>query len=359
MRILHLAAGNRWTGAAAPAFAEVEALRSAGIEAHYAYVGGYKLERKIGHLPFAHAIIDQAQNPISFWRSVQRIRRLVERERIDVIHAHLTHDHWLARLAAGEQTLVARTWHSRRVLRMDPLSRSLLKATHVPFVVNAGFADSPALAGRSVDFTPPPLDHRQFSAEGENVRAMYGLAPDTPLMTVIGKLAAGRGFEDALKTFACMRRNLPAAKLMVIGHGEHRPLLETLSRGIGIAGDVIWAGYHEHDLAEHYRAANALLFTAKGSDEGHRAVLEAMACGVPPVAYPIEGIAALLGDLGATLISQEGSPSSLAARAEEVLRDGGLAGRVAARSQEFGYARAARRLLDGYARAAEPVKVGL
>src|SRR6185369_2565161 len=38
MKVLHLAAGNRWTGAAAPAFAEVEALRMAGADAHYAYV---------------------------------------------------------------------------------------------------------------------------------------------------------------------------------------------------------------------------------------------------------------------------------------------------------------------------------
>jgi glycosyltransferase involved in cell wall biosynthesis len=351
MRVLHLAAGNRWTGAAAPAFAEVEALRQAGVEAHYAYVGGYKLEAKIGHHDFAHAIIDRAQNPWSFWRSVQRIRQLVEREAIDVIHAHLTHDHWLARMAAGPKA-VARTWHSRRVLRSDMLSRSLVNATQAHFVVNAEFVDAPALAGRSATFTPPPLDHRQFTAEGENVRAIYGLEPGVPLVLVIGKLSAGRGFEDAFRTFACLRKNVPEAKLMVIGHGEHRPLLETLSRGIGVANDLIWAGYHEHDLAEHYRAADLMLFTARGSDEGHRAVLEAMACGVPPVSYPIEGIAALAGDLGATLISQEGSPSSLAVRAEAVLRDRGLAARVAARSSEFGYARAAERLMEGYARVA-------
>ena len=35
MKILHLAAGNRWTGAAAPAFAEVEALRAAGAVCLY------------------------------------------------------------------------------------------------------------------------------------------------------------------------------------------------------------------------------------------------------------------------------------------------------------------------------------
>ena len=57
MKILHLASGNRWTGAAAPAFAEVEALRAAGVDAHFAYVGGYKLETKLAGHSFAHPII--------------------------------------------------------------------------------------------------------------------------------------------------------------------------------------------------------------------------------------------------------------------------------------------------------------
>ena len=97
MRILHLAAGNRWTGAAAPAFAEVDALRAAGVDAHYAFVGGYKLEKKIGHLDFAHALIEKAQNPAAFARTV---RALASLGKFDFVHAHLTYDHWLARFIA-------------------------------------------------------------------------------------------------------------------------------------------------------------------------------------------------------------------------------------------------------------------
>src|SRR5207237_6548734 len=84
LRILHLAAGNRWTGAAAPAFAEVEALRAAGAHAHYAYVGGYKLEAKIGHLDFAHALIEKSQNPAAFARTVRALASLGP---IDFAHA--------------------------------------------------------------------------------------------------------------------------------------------------------------------------------------------------------------------------------------------------------------------------------
>src|SRR3954452_20970325 len=91
MKVLHLAAGNRWTGAAAPAFAEVEALREAGVDAHYAYVGGYKLQAKLAHHDFAHPLIEKAQNPFSFSRTVAKLEHMVEQHGFDIIHAHLTY----------------------------------------------------------------------------------------------------------------------------------------------------------------------------------------------------------------------------------------------------------------------------
>src|SRR5436190_13489955 len=100
MKVLHLASANRWTGAAAPAFAETEALREAGIDAHYAYVGGYKLQAKLARVGFAHPIIDKAQNPRAFVRTLQAIDRLHDHHRFDIIHAHLSYDHWLAGFVA-------------------------------------------------------------------------------------------------------------------------------------------------------------------------------------------------------------------------------------------------------------------
>jgi hypothetical protein len=299
LRILHLAAGNRWTGAAAPAFAEVEALRAAGHDAHYAYVGGYKLQAKIGHHDFTHPIIEKAQNPVSFVRSIRAIDRLVHQHGFDVVHAHLTYDHWLARLVARDHPSLrlARTFHSRRVLRRDPLSRS---------------------------FHP---DGPRIAAEG-------------PLVTVIGKLSAGRGFEEAIHTYAALRERM-ACRLMIIGHGEHRPALESLVRSLAL--DVFFAGYHEDDLAEHYRASDLLLFTARGSDEGHRAVLEAMACGIPVATMPIEGVDALVPP---EWIATSSTPEALADVAASLLthRPAG----VYERSLEFGYERAAARLLSAY-----------
>jgi glycosyltransferase involved in cell wall biosynthesis len=349
MKVLHLASGNRWTGAAAPAFAETEALRQAGIDAHYAYVGGYKLQKKIGHHDFTHPIIARAQNPFSFARTADTIARLIDHHRFDIVHAHLTYDHWLAYFAVrGDRPAIVRTFHARRVLRGDPLTRWLIARTAGICVINDSFVDASLIRERAPVFTPPPIDQRQFTPSGRDVRAHYNLGPDVLLLLAIGKLSKDRGFEEVLRTYAVVQREMANARLMIVGHGEHRPALEAIARELVI--DVIWAGYHEDDLADHYRAADILLFTARGSDEGHRALLEAIACGVIPVTYPLEGMTALLGDLAPSLIADVATPDAVASKVIAVSRGDvdELRRRVYEQSERFGYEQAAARLVGVY-----------
>lgn len=355
MKILHLAAGNRWTGAAAPAFAEVEALRGARTDAHYAYVGGYKLQAKLAHHDFVHPVIARAQNPVSFLRSAAALDRLVTEHRFDFLHAHLTYDHWLARFVArGRRRLhIARTFHSRRTLRNEPFTRSLLAGTDVICVVSDALATAPVLRARDVIFTPPPLDTGQFNPDGPDVRQRYGIAPEVPVLIAIGKMSKDRGFEAVLETFARVREWRGDARLLLIGHGEHRPALEEHARSLSIDGAVIWAGYHENDLAEHYRAADVLLFTAPGSDEGHRAVIEAMGCGVAPATFPIDGMPALFGELSARHIASTTTAGDLAAVTIELLHQDRkrVGSEVNQRAELFSYEKAARRLIDAYSTA--------
>jgi len=351
MRVLHLAAGNRWTGAAAPAFAEVAALREAGVDAHYAYVGGYKLEQKLARVGFAHPAIAKAQNPVSLIRTAAALEHLIDHHGFDVVHAHLTYDHVLARFIAGrEKVRIVRTFHSRRVIRGDVFTGALIRRTDALCAINDALAEAPAIRGRFVLYTPPPLDTRQFTPEGPDVRAAYHVEEGALLLVAIGKLDPARGFEDVLRTFSLVRQSIAGARLMIIGHGPHRPALEALAQSLGVA--PIWAGYHEDEdgLAEHYRAADVLLFTARGSDEGHRAVIEAMGCGVVPATYRIDGLPAILGPLGATSLASSPTPAALAERVVEIAQGDLAASRrdAFARSAEFSYAKAAERLMKLY-----------
>ncbi|MFN2237786.1 MAG: glycosyltransferase family 4 protein [Thermoanaerobaculia bacterium] len=318
--ILHLASFDRWTGAAAPALSEVEALRRRGVESHYGYVGGGGLERRVGALPFTHPVLGREQDPVRAVKAARRLRDLIERTRATVVHAHLTHDHWMARLAVREldQVLLIRTFHSRRTIRRDPVTRWLLARSAGICVINATFMGAPALAGWPVTFTPPPVDETVF-VRGPGVRGRYGIPDGVPLLGFIGKVARDRGFEDAIRILVLVRRIHPRARLLIIGKGPHRAALEELSRALGVAEAVIWAGYHEEDLVEHLRTPDLMLFTAPGSDEGHRAIVEALCCGIPVVSYPLFGVRELMGPLGDRLLAPESTPEAAAAVCDALL----------------------------------------
>jgi glycosyltransferase involved in cell wall biosynthesis len=133
--------------------------------------------------------------------------------------------------------------------------------------------------------------------------------------------------------------------MMIIGHGEHRTALEEFAGALDIAGDVTWAGYHEDDLADHYRASDVLLFTARGSDEGHRAILEALGCGVPVATYPLDGVQALVGRES---IAAASDPEALAETAASLLQHAGARREAWERSRDFGYEKSAARLIAAY-----------
>lgn len=349
MRVLHLASFNRWTGATAPALAEAEALQEAGVEALFGFVGNHKLEERLRDTAFAHPIIEQSQNPASMFRSMQAITRFAQERGVEILHAHLTYDHVLATMVAQRLGLrVVRTFHSRRTLRRDPFTRSLMRRTHGVAVVNDTFLQR--VESDNAVFTPPPVNQRIFRPDGPNARQTLGLAADHPVVGLIGKVSPHRGFEDAFETFALVRQSMPRARMVVVGHGPHRDSLEALARKLSIAGQTIWVGYHEEDLPEYFRVMNTMMFTRTGSDEGHRAVIEALACGVPVGCFPLPGVSTLLGKLSSRLLAREEKPEALAPVIVGQLQRPIEAPECVAATELNSYANTAQRLIDLYRR---------
>ena len=350
--MLHLTSFDRWTGASAPAYAEVEALRKSGVDAHYAFAGGSSLEEKVGHQPFAHPILHRAQTPRAVIRSVSSLRKLVREEGFELIHSHLSHDHWLGYIARRPMNGVAlvRTFHAARALRADMLTRRLVAGTDAVAVVSPALEEYPLIEGRQVRVTAPPAEP-QYHPNGPSVRPSLALSPNENLIGFIGKISPGRGFEEAIRTLAVLRARHQKFRLMIIGRGEHRFHLEKLASKLGVDREIIWAGYHEHDLPEHFRAVDLMLFTARGSDEGHRAIIEAISCGTPVASYPIPGTEFILGSLSPKLVSTECTPESLADVVEKVVRPETLSplrAQAATEASRFSYDMTAQQLLALY-----------
>ena len=117
------------------------------------------------------------------------------------------------------------------------------------------------------------------------------LGESTLLVGGAGHIAPRKGFDRLLRAFA--EAGVPDAKLAILGDGEHRGELERLASTLGISDQVVWLG-HRADGAGIIAAFD--LFVLSSDNEGMANVmLEAMAAGVPTVAYDISGVRTALG----------------------------------------------------------------
>ena len=319
MRVLHIIASEKWTGAAAVVWDWTQALGAAGVEAQFAFVGGSYLARRLSPMGAARPLFGRTHGFGSLRADRRRLRDTLLRERFDVVHAHLSHDHYLALASVGGTgARLVRTIHHLNHARRDPFSRFLFRRTSAFSYANQ------AIAARGPHPGPvhsPVVDSAHFAPGERPVEALgrLGAPGDAWIAGTVGKMARGRGHDQAIEAASAVE----GAVLLHVGKGEHQPALLAQAARLGSAGRNIWAGYQEEALPDLYRCMNVFLFAASGSQQGQRAILEAMASGLPVVALPVPGVLDLVTDGVEGIIANDVAGLSAALerlRADEALR---------------------------------------
>ncbi len=160
----------------------------------------------------------------------------------------------------------------------------------------------------------PVVDRDRFlpGARDEALLRSFGVPGGSFVVGTIGKIAPGRGQDAAVRILA--RIGEPSIVLLQIGKGEREDEIRRLAGSLGVGGRSFGTGYQEDLLPDLYRSMDAFLFTASGADQGHRAVLEAMASGLPAVSLSVPGIedARLPAGSGLVCRTEEEAAASLA-----------------------------------------------
>ncbi len=354
MRVLHIVAGEKWTGIAAVVYDWTRALVDAGVEAQFAFVGESPLARRIEGPGWVRPLLTRPHGIRGTLRDAPALRATLRRERFDAIHAHSSHDHALAAAAAGgkgSRIRIVRTLHHLRHARPDAFMRSVFRRTDAFAFANRAIAEAAGGAGATGPVHSPVVDTNLFSPRTgpKSARAMAGIPEGVFVVGTVGKLAPGRGHEEAIAAAAPLGE---AAMLLHVGKGEHLPALRSLAEQLGSSSRNIFVGYQDEALPDFYRAMDVFLFTASGSQQGQRAMLEAMAAGVPVVALPVPGVSDVLTDgvegfVAADVSAARDALRRLAAEPELRARLGAAARRRAAAFSAAAFASSAR---DFYAR---------
>jgi phosphatidylinositol alpha-1,6-mannosyltransferase len=354
LTVLHLVANRWWTGSAEPVIRLATGLRARGHHVLLGLIAGDRFEQKAreaGLEPLGGLSLEVRGNPIRALADLRRVREIVRTHRVDVVHVHHSHDHWLGWLGRGRAGLV-RTFHNARAVRPGWPATALYRRTDALIAVSREIEERGRRAGIPADRLARvdgvvDLSRFEHGDGGAAIRKEFELG-DAPVLGCVARLAPRRGHELLIRGFQLVLHDHPRSRLLLVGKGESRARLEALIGELGLGREVLFTGYRDADLPGVLQALDGFALMGAGSDESCRAALEAMAAGRPVVGRRVGALPETVVHGVTGLLVDEDRPESVAAALRALLAEParaaamGEAGRERARALFAPDAHAAR-----------------
>ncbi|HRC87787.1 MAG TPA: glycosyltransferase, partial [Thermoanaerobaculia bacterium] len=278
------------------------------------------------------------ESPLYFRFAERALARLVQRERIELLHAHwlLPNGYVAARVARRLGLPLAITLHGSDIFMAERNSlfrrmarTTLASASHVT-------SCSPELAERLLAISGGAHRERvlvvangtdvvpdESSEEaGRALRRRFGWGEGERLVVAVGRMVDKKGFRDLVAAGERFLARFPQVRLVFGGGGDLQPALEAQARAAGLGGRVSFTGGLSHpDVLALIAAAEIFVMPSirdvKGNVDGLPiVVLEAMAAGKPVVATDVSGIPLAVEPGKTGLLVPERQPAALAAAVE-------------------------------------------
>jgi glycosyltransferase involved in cell wall biosynthesis len=184
---------------------------------------------------------------------------------------HTRFDHYAGHYGVGFLTPLVRSYlrrfHQRTVATLVP-TKALAQELQAMGISNA------RLLRRAVDtqlFHPNRRD--------DALRTSWGVDAATPVVLHVGRIAAEKNLELAVQAFQAIRQKVPQTRYVWVGDGPARAALQAAHP------DFIFAGVQRGEaLARHIASADLFPFPSLSETFGN-VIIEALAAGLPVVAY--------------------------------------------------------------------------
>jgi glycosyltransferase involved in cell wall biosynthesis len=293
---------------------------------------------------------------------VGRLRDLLRRERVGLVHAHSPVAAAAARLVAGRRTRVVYTEHNL----WSRYHRATRAANLVTFPRNDHVFAVSDMVRASIRYPAPmralpmpPVETLHHGLDpataqdwrGDGVRAELGIPDDALVIGSIANFKAAKDHATLLRAAVRVRQAVPGVRLLLVGQGPLEAETRRLAVELGLTGTVLFAGFRE----DARRLAAAFdVFTLSSTYEGLPiALVEAMALGRPAVVTDVGGTPEVVTDGADGLLVPPGDPAALADGLLRLLGDPELRARIGqaarARAAAFDIRTAVARMEQVYA----------
>jgi glycosyltransferase involved in cell wall biosynthesis len=142
---------------------------------------------------------------------------------------------------------------------------------------------------------------------------------ETPTLIYIGRLKKYKNVETTIKAMPLIRKNVPNARLVIIGSGDHQPDLQRLTEAMGLNDVVEFKGFIKQDEKVNYlRRAHISVYPSLKEGWGLTNI-EANACGTAVLAARVEGLRDSVDEGNSGLLFEFGNVDAFAALATKML----------------------------------------
>lgn len=291
------------------------------------------------------SLVRSLRRPIDPLRDVLAtiaLTRIFRRAHPTVVHTHSSKAGVVGRLAAWLARVPVRVhtvhgWsfreHQHPALRrlFTLLERLLARITTALVVVSAADQDAGLALGigdeRKYHVIRSGVDVSTFAAAASDPDAAHerlGLPSGAhPVVGTVTRFGAPKDPVTTVAAFASIVERWPDARLVLVGDGPARGDVVALAGSLGVGGSCVFTGVRG-DVAALLAGFDVFVLTS--SSEGlPRAVVEAMAAGVPVVASAVGGVPELVRDGDTGLLVPPGDVAAVGVALSKLIDDPALA----------------------------------
>ncbi len=119
--------------------------------------------------------------------------------------------------------------------------------------------------------------------ERNRIRAEYGFSPDDVVLVSVCRLSEEKNVGESITHFRSLINDRPAVKLLIVGDGNQKEILEQMAADLGLSGCVRFAGnVAMSEVWKYYKAGDIYISSSMSEIQG-LTYIEALACSLPIV----------------------------------------------------------------------------
>ncbi len=293
MKIIHLISLHQWTGPAEYVVKVAKFLKSKKEQVIIGFRNFYKGEFKNRlikqGIDFTECLsFPRGFKPTMMIKDFTNLTKIIETFSPDIVHCHNSIENIYSSLIKirRKNFILVRSIHNSKYLTKKPFAKILFNSNDY-LLTNCNYfkremIEKFNLPENKIDVIKGFVDLKKFKPEGNKdfLEKNYKIKNSVNI-GMVARFQPHRGHKYLIDAFIKLAKKFENIRLILTGRGESLIPLKEYVKNLNLSDRIIFTGYIGEDLPELLRSLDIFVLLQEGSDGTCRAVLEAMATGLP------------------------------------------------------------------------------